>query len=192
MDIATLVGVSISAFATACAAWAAFESRRSATGARIAAEGHLVLELLKEYYDPEMSNSIRTLNKWSRSRGERFAEAWADAMEAGDPEALTVNASRRKVKGYFSKAVRLLNGGLVSEPAFKQMVYASGLNVYYDVVCPLEDIQNPRRRRVTEQTLKKVAGRYEAGVVGRQWGTSSSTPTVPQPVITDGDSRAAV
>jgi hypothetical protein len=41
------------------------------------------------------------------------------------------------------------------------MVYTGGLNVYYDVVVPLEEAAFPRRRGRTPDVLKREVGRYE-------------------------------
>jgi hypothetical protein len=68
--------------------------------------------------------------------------------------------SRRKVKGYFHKAARLYFAGVIRLPTLRELVSVAGLNVYYDVIDPMERALNSSRNPRTVEFLKREVGRY--------------------------------
>ena len=154
-DYATLV-------TAVAAAWAAYESRRSANASRAAAESQVVYQSMIDYFKPEMTDALRTLVKWREGHGDQYPALWLAAFLRGEQEAAVVDRARRHVKGFFDRAVRLREAKFVSEPAFREMAYTGGLNLYFDIVVPLENELNPSRRTRTEDVLWRDIGRYDA------------------------------
>lgn len=81
-------------------------------------------------------------------------------MLSNDSEAAQVDRARRKVKSYFEKAVHIFSAGVVRQNVFRQIVYVAALNVYYDILDPLELALNPDRSSATKDLLLKCCGRY--------------------------------
>ena len=149
----------LSAVAAGAACWAAWESRRSANAARRAVEAQVLKSFLDEYAQPVMSDALRALRDWKDTHKEHFAQHWLSQLEAEDAEAKRVDVARRHVKAFFVNATRMHLGGLIDETLFRHAVERQGLNIYLDVVGPLEDVLNPGRDRTPEERVRAIVGR---------------------------------
>lgn len=143
------------------AGWAAWEARNAAKASRAAVEAQAVYSAMSDYFQPEMAEALRTLRAWAEKHGNNFATIWLQEFKARNHEALEVDRARRQLKGYFVKAARLRSGGLIEDNAFRAVAYVHGLNLYYDVVVPLDLALNPTVLRDTEQLLQNTLGRYQ-------------------------------
>lgn len=69
----------------------------------------------------------------------------------------------------------LFDAGLVRRRTFEEIAYTSGVNLYYDIIVPMEIALDPKKRQRTCEILKKYIGRYEGvRVPGRQRLTTQS------------------
>lgn len=161
--LTAVLPTALAVFSAAAAAWAAWESRRSANASRAAVEAQLVKAFMDDYFLDDMSRALRCLQQWKAGRGDGYAAKWLEGVRAADPEATEVDGARRRVKGFFEKAVRLYQGGLVKDPQLHSIAYVHGLNVYYDVVIGLEEALNPGRDRESDELLQRTLGRYLHG-----------------------------
>jgi hypothetical protein len=162
MEGSTLTSI-LAVLSTLAAAWAAWESRRSATASQAALEAQLLKNFMDDYFLDDMSEALRTLVDWKKAGDEAFAATWLDKLSKGDQTAKAVDVARRRVKGFFHKAARMRKGGLVSKGSLALLASVNGLNVYLDVVIPLEDALNAGRDREADDLLKRELGRYEHG-----------------------------
>jgi hypothetical protein len=142
---------------------------------------------MKDYFEEDMSEALRALTSWSAAHGADFARVWHEAYRRSDQEAVALDKARRQVKAFFDRAVRLFEANLVSKTAFHEIAYTHGLNVYYDVVVPLEYELNPTRRKRTDEALMREIGRFPGrpatGLNVLNWAPSN------EPLQTDGASR---
>jgi len=81
MFVLTAIG-SIAAALAVIAAW------MSVIATQRAAEGQLLLTILKEYSDPEMANALRSLGAWRNDHDAKHAESWKAGRDAKDPLAM--------------------------------------------------------------------------------------------------------
>lgn len=158
-----LVSIVIAALAAVGACWAAWEARRSAEATRKAAEAPTFSGFFAEYFDPSMSQALRALAAWRESHGDTFARDWLSALRTGAEDATRVDAARRSVKGYFHRAIELHLAGLLDLETTKAICYVNGVNVYYDVVDPLELELNPERASRAVDFLRVQVARYREG-----------------------------
>lgn len=123
--------------------------------------------LIDQYFDPGMAQALRVLGKWKQDKGEGFAKVWSDDLdevrvvdEARRAEAQVIDDARRKVKGFFHKVAKLHFAGVIRASTVREIVYVAGLNIYLDVIDPMELALNPSRRPRTYEFLKAQFGRY--------------------------------
>jgi len=160
IDVVALATVVVAALAAVASFWAASETRKSAKATQNAAEAGLVAAFFDQYFDPSMAEALRILAALKIKGGEGFAAKWIDALKNGDPDANNADAARRKVKGFFHKATRLHFAGVIRATALRELVYVAGLNIYYDVIDPMELALNSSRSGRTVDLLKREFGRY--------------------------------
>ena len=161
------IAVIVAALSALAAFWAAFEAKRSAAATQDSAkatmdtaEAALIKSFFDDYFDQTMSDALRVLAGWKEQHDKAFASSWIQLLLSNDPEASQVDRARRKVKSYFEKAVHIYSAGVVRPSVFRQIVYVAALNVYYDVLDPLELALNPDRSSATKDLLLKCCGRY--------------------------------
>ncbi len=158
----------IAALAACAAFWAALEPKRSAAATHASvkatmdtAEAALIKSFFDDYFDQSMSDALRILLRWKEQHDKAFASMWIQLLQSDNTEAAEVDRARRKVKGYFEKAVRMFSAGVVRQNVFIQIAHVAALNVYYDILDPLELALNPNRSSATKDLLLKCCGRYE-------------------------------
>jgi hypothetical protein len=104
-----------------------------------------------------MQIDLHNLGAWYDKYGSStFAKTWQEERQQGDKEALIVNASRRRVSHFFSSIADLYNANLVPEQLKKLLIDLDGLDVFYNVVEPLERELNPDYNRTPFDTLRKL------------------------------------
>ena len=160
MDIIAVISVIIAALAAIASFWAAREARKSAKATQDAAEASLVVSFLDQYFDPGMAEALRVLAAWKRDKGEHFANIWIEDLNSGSAEAWAAYDARRKVKGFFHKTARLHFAGVIRAATLRELAYVAGLNIYLDVIDPMELALNPSRSPRTVEFLKTQFGRY--------------------------------
>jgi hypothetical protein len=152
-----LASVGVAAIsAIAAAVSACFSWRASRTAACFAATT-LILKYRDQYGTNAMLIDLHNLDAWHDKHGpSKFAETWRKKRGQNDKEALTVDASRRRVSHFFSSIVDLHDAGLVPKRIKKLLIDFDGLDVYYSVVEPLERELNPGYNKTPFQTLRKL------------------------------------
>lgn len=165
MDNWVFVLAAVSALASAIAA---LTSLAQARGTAQGNEVNAYLRLMEDYGDPAMREALLELGKFWRDRRENFPDsgsAWT-ALNSSDPNAAKeIRSHARLVSNYFGSAARLYEAGLISRKLFRLLISRPGLNVYYEIVVPINVVRNPAGH--TEhyvRVLKRVVKQYADGL----------------------------
>jgi hypothetical protein len=155
----------ISALASAVAAMTSLVQARGATHAN---EVNVYLRLMEDYGSPAMQEALLALGRYWRERKEgAFAnagEAWLADSQRDEEVARTVRRHARVVSHFFSSAARMYEGGFISRKLLRLLISRPGLNVYYDVVAPINMRRSPKGETFSHiRTLKKVLPKYGDG-----------------------------
>lgn len=168
----------LGALASALAAWraasatrrsadatqkAAEATQRAAEATRIASEAQLVERFISEYFDPGMAEALRVLRRWKSVYGEEFEFKWRQLLDQSETSAQEADRARRYVKGYFLKADRLRDSGLIGDVALVNVASVDGINILFDVVEPMEFALNQSYDRAAFDRLRQKVGRYGSG-----------------------------
>jgi hypothetical protein len=131
-------------FVAAVAAWAAAVfSQQSSRTAADAAQATLYLRFQQQYAGDEMWQDLRNLRSWKElPHGEDFASKWARLYRQNDETALAVDKSRRRVSHFFDAIAVLSDKHLLSEDVAKLLTRFQGIDLFFDVVEPLEKALN--------------------------------------------------
>lgn len=165
MDNWVFILAAISALASAIAA---MTSLAQARGTAQGNEVNAYLRLMEDYGDPAMREALLELGKFWRDRRESFPDsgaAWT-ALNASDPDAAKeVRGHTRLVSNYFGSAARLYEVGLISRKLFRLLISRPGLNVYYEIVVPINVVRNPAGHTAHYvRVLKRVVKQYADGL----------------------------
>jgi hypothetical protein len=152
--------VIIAAFTAVMSFWSAKEARNSAKATQDTAEASLVVLFLEKYFDPGMAEALRVLAAWKRDNDKDFANIWIEGMNSGSAEAWAAEDARRKVKGYFDEIARLRFIGVIRTETLREIAYVAGLNIYFDVIDPMELALYPSRSPRIIEFLMTQFGRY--------------------------------
>jgi hypothetical protein len=120
--------------ALAAAAISAFAVRNT----RQIAEAQIVLKFREEYATDQMLTDLRLLHDWKKNHGDQFASIWLKQFQGGQPEAIAVDRARRHVGHYFFSIYDLKQSRFLSKKTAKFLLNVSGLNLFYQIVEPLD------------------------------------------------------
>jgi hypothetical protein len=142
--IAILSSETFWTFAAAIAAWAAAVfSQQSSRTAADASQAALYLRFQQQYAGDEMWRDLRNLRSWKEMpHDEDFARKWARLYRDNNEEALTVDRSRRRVSHFFDAIAVLSEKQLISEDIAKLLTRFQGIDLFFEVVEPLEKALN--------------------------------------------------
>lgn len=165
MDNWVFVLAAVSALASAIAA---LTSLAQARGTAQGNEVNAYLRLMEDYGHPAMREALLELGTFWRDRRESFPDpgaAWT-ALNETDPEAAKlVRGHSRLVSNYFGSAARLYEAGLISRKLFRLLISRPGLNIYYDIVVPINVARNPAgHSTLYDRTMKRVLKKYADGL----------------------------
>ncbi|HRK64014.1 MAG TPA: hypothetical protein PLN53_06425 [Terricaulis sp.] len=134
----------VSAVASAVAALTSlFQARRAAQ----ANEVSVYLRLMEDYGSQEMRDALLFLGQFWRERRETFSDAgsaWVQELEANEPYAREARRHARLVSNYFGSAARLFEMGFISSKLLRLLISRPGLNIYYDIVAPINIRRSPK------------------------------------------------
>jgi hypothetical protein len=140
----TAVSAIAAVLATLLAAWATMETRRGVAETAKATRAGVLLQVLTEYAEPEMLNSMKALREWREDDPQNFAEKFQRVLikrEKNGEEAAVVqklDEDRRRVGSFFNKLRVLADGGIIDE-RFVSATWSSGTYTYImQVLLPLE------------------------------------------------------
>jgi hypothetical protein len=152
-SVLAVLSTVVAPLAAVAAAVAAFCAARAT---KKAAQGEILLEFLREYQAPEMSEAFKTLCRWREKHGPLYARRWDTDFKLGDEEAAEVDAARRRVSSFFFNADRLHQYGVISPDILRAAVDVSGLGVLCEAVATLERQINPAVELTFVNRLRKL------------------------------------
>lgn len=130
--------------ATLLAAWAAMETRRGVAETGKATRAGVLLQVLTEYAEPEMLNSMKALREWREEDRQNFADKFLRLLTKRDKSAeeaalsQKLDEDRRRVGSFFNKLRVLADGGIIDE-RFVSATWSSGTYTYIvEVLLPME------------------------------------------------------
>ena len=139
-----VISIIVSVVATSFAGWAALETRRSALETAKATRATVWMQMLNEYAEPEMLNSMKALREWRNQDTALFAKKFQLLLLKTDktPEEINIikelDAHRRRVASFFNKLKVLTKGGVIDE-IFISSTWSTGTYTYVkDVLIPIE------------------------------------------------------
>jgi hypothetical protein len=143
-DIWTAASAIAAVVATFLAAWAAWETHRGAAETAKATRASVWLQLLTEYAQPEMLNSMKALREWRDSDRECFDSNFRSLLLSSETTPAQLETTRaldeyrRRVASFFNKLRVLAEGGVIDEK-FVSATWSTGTYTYIrDVLMPLE------------------------------------------------------
>lgn len=120
------------------------ETRRGVAETAKATRAGVLLQVLTEYAEPEMLNSMKALREWREDDPQNFAEKFQHALikreKSGEEAAIVqkLDEDRRRVGSFFNKLRVLADGGIIDE-RFVSATWSSGTYTYImEVLLPLE------------------------------------------------------
>lgn len=154
-----------SSLAALAAALASFLQLRASKDANEAA---VYLRLAQDYGTPEMREAIRNLAEFWRTRRDNFSDpgdAYAAEHSSNPANAYIVRGQCRMLGLYFGHAVRLYETRFISKRLLRLLVYHPGLNVYYQVVGPINASRNVNGQTQHHiRRLKGIVAQYGEGM----------------------------
>ena len=146
----------LTAITAIAAAFSAIGAWLSARATKLTSEAQLFSRFMEEYGAYEMVTALRNLRNWKAENGDEFEEKWRKALDNSESQAHEVDKSRRLVKFYFLKALRLYTSGFVSKKFLKQVISVDGINILFEIVEPLEYALNPAYNKSNFKKLKTL------------------------------------
>ena len=198
---------------------AALGALSSARATKKSAQAQLYTRLMEEYGENEMSEALRILSRVQRHREwqewqeleklltqketliqeEAFTqEDVQDFAVLKDTEKAKffdllqdkeVDWARRHVKYYFLKILRLNDKGYLPRKLLKTLSLVDGIDVFFDIVQPLENLRNENfdnsefeklRKRVTDRGTKEVM-KKPIGALQKTFTSKTRKETPPEP-----------
>lgn len=157
----------LAAVSAVASAIAALTSLMQARGTTQANEVSVYLRLMQDYSDGGMQESLLALGEYWSLRKDQFpnaGDAWMSDLAQDADLAAKIRRHARRVSHFFGAAARLYSAGFISGRLLRLLISRPGLNVYYDVVCPINVARQPKGQAAHFlQTLKRILPIYGDG-----------------------------
>ena len=162
LEIAS-IAAAVSAFAAMIAAFLSWQSHRKQL---IIFESGIYIEYRKEYSSHLFANYLRFLVQFKDEKGDDFSRIFCDMAVSGDADIKPINDARRAVKFYFETASDLNRNEYISDKILIEICKVDGINIYFDIVIPLEiEINTDFDLQAYEHLKKKGVKRRVTSVV---------------------------
>jgi hypothetical protein len=152
-EIGILVAAVAAAVAAFVALWATKENRKAIKATLAAVQVQLLLDLLREFSNDAMLESLQTLKNWKREYKESYKSEFEERYKFKDISVIPLNRARQTVLRYFQRMLQLYEGGYLSEGFCNIICNMSGAEVLFEIVEPFEEIASHIE---TNQTYDKV------------------------------------
>ena len=120
------------------------------------------IDFTDRYNAPEMHRALVNLQVMQREYGDGFYAMFATEFYKRSELGGAIDADRRVVNRYFANIAELRLNGLITRSTARMLVNYRGLNVFYDIVVPLNRAKygtEPHYEHVLA-TLKRLRKRY--------------------------------
>lgn len=123
----------VAAVAATIAAWGA---RAAARETKRAVEAQLLATFLDQYSEPRMHTALDNLRSWVTRHPDASQWSLSDVLE--DEEYIEVDRSRRIVRSYFDRVVRLRRQRYITKSFVEEIVRDQGIKILFEIIEPLE------------------------------------------------------
>ncbi len=127
-------------------------------------EATMLSDFNRRYKSPEMGRSINTLVAWFYRHPTDFVQLWLEGVKRKEPDAIALDESRRMASMYFVDVARLYGDGFISKKFARIISGHAGLNVYYEVIAPMNLAHRPGTTVKTMKLLKRLWKNFEGGL----------------------------
>lgn len=131
---------------------------------RVMIEASLWPDFNRRYKTDEMSLAVKSLTNWYFDHPTDFVALWLDQLGDGSAEAKQLDLHRRTVSMFFVDIASLYRDRIISKRFAKFIANQAGLNVFYQVVVPMNMAQRPARTKEAVKYLKKLLKQVEGGM----------------------------
>jgi len=131
---------------------------------RVMIEASLWPDFNRRYKTDEMSQAIKALTNWYYDHPADFVDFWLEKLRVGDTEARQLDLHRRTLSMFFVDIASLYRDRIISKRFARFVANQAGLNVFYEVVVPMNMAQRPARTREAVRHLKKLLKQVEGGM----------------------------
>lgn len=131
---------------------------------RVMIEASLWPDFNRRYKTDEMSQAIKTLTNWYYDHPADFVDLWLEKLRLGDEEARHLDRHRRTLSMFFVDIASLYRDRIISRRFARFVANQAGLNVFYEVVVPMNMAQRPARTIEAVRQLKKLLKQVEGGM----------------------------
>ncbi len=131
---------------------------------RVMIEAQLWPDFNRRYKTDDMSQAIKALTNWYYDHPADFVELWLEKLRQGDAEGKQLDLHRRTLSMFFIDIASLYKDRIISKRFARFVANQAGLNVFYEVVVPMNMSQRPARTREAVRYLKKLLKQVEGGM----------------------------
>ncbi len=131
---------------------------------RVMIEASLWPDFNRRYKTDEMSQAIKALTNWYYDHPADFVDLWLEKLRTGDAEARQLDLHRRTLSMFFIDIASLYRDRIISKRFARFVANQAGLNVFYEVVVPMNMAQRPARTIEAVRQLKKLLKQVEGGM----------------------------
>lgn len=142
----------------------AITSLFSVRNSRVMIEAQLWPDFNRRYKTDEMSQAIKALTNWHYDHPADFVELWLEQLRQGDLGAKQLDSHRRTLSMFFLDIAALYKDRIISRRFARFVANQAGLNVFYEVVVPMNMAQRPARTKEAVRTLKRLIKQVEGGM----------------------------
>ena len=111
-----------------------------------------------------MSAAVKALTYWYYDHPKDFVEAWLADLSKGEEHAKQLDTYRRTVSMFFLDIASLYRDKIISRRFARFVANQAGLNVFYEVVVPMNMAQRPLRTRQAVKVLKRLLTSVDGGM----------------------------
>lgn len=121
------------------------------------------IDFTDRYNRPEMHKALVNLQVLKGKYGEGLFPLFADEFARRSELGAAIDADRRIVNRYFANIAEMHMNGLINASTAKMLLNYRGLNVFYDIVVPLNRAKYGKEPHyeIVLNTLKTLRKRYD-------------------------------
>ncbi len=143
-------------------------SLSQAKGVEKSTEATIFLSFSDRYNSDAMRDALRFLVGLYSQHESKFPGSVLDAFRDDEQMATRINDARRLVSRFYFDIARLYRAKLISRALAKALLANNGLNVFYKICEPLNELRDRERVRAYSKTLVRLVSRYNHGSIRHQ------------------------
>ena len=154
----------ITILATIAALISAWVAIVAVSGESRTKKAEFFLDLTDRYNTAQMGDAMYDLVDWMLNTPEAFAEQYKEKFKEADPVSIKMDEARRTVNRYFLNVAQLYEAGLIDHKFARMVTNFYGLNVYYQIVVPMNNAKYGADEHYPD-ILRKIRTQYANGEI---------------------------